>query len=158
MSDLNLVLLGPPGSGKGTQGERLQEDFPVVYIATGNILRAAVEEGTALGREAKAFMDRGELVPDPGIARARVVIALLGVGEPAELLGGQLGDAGGRERLRRRVLGGAIWASGTVDVCGHVGRTSEQQEVGKLMQCFFYRECWLLIIGMFLMLLLLLLL
>ena len=64
MSELNLILLGPPGAGKGTQAERLQEDFSVVYIATGNILRAAVDEGTELGRRAKAFMDRGELVPD----------------------------------------------------------------------------------------------
>ena len=46
MSELNLVLLGPPGSGKGTQGERLQEDFRLPYYATGDILRAAVREGT----------------------------------------------------------------------------------------------------------------
>jgi adenylate kinase len=64
VSELNLILLGPPGAGKGTQAERLQEDFRLLYIATGNILRAAVEEGTDLGREAKAYMDRGELVPD----------------------------------------------------------------------------------------------
>jgi adenylate kinase len=64
MSELNLVLLGPPGSGKGTQGERLQEDFRLPYYATGNILRAAVEEQTELGRTAKEYMDRGDLVPD----------------------------------------------------------------------------------------------
>lgn len=64
MSELNLILLGPPGAGKGTQAERLQDDFRLLYIATGNILRAAVEEGTDLGRQAKAYMDRGELVPD----------------------------------------------------------------------------------------------
>ena len=64
MSELNLVLLGPPGSGKGTQGERLQEDFRLPYYATGDILRAAVREGTDLGREAKQYMDRGDLVPD----------------------------------------------------------------------------------------------
>ena len=64
MSELNLVLLGPPGSGKGTQGERLQEDFRLPYYATGNILRAAVEEETELGRTAKEYMDRGDLVPD----------------------------------------------------------------------------------------------
>ena len=49
MSELNLVLLGAPGSGKGTQGERLQEDFRLPYYATGDILRAAVREGTELG-------------------------------------------------------------------------------------------------------------
>jgi adenylate kinase len=64
MSALNLVLLGPPGSGKGTQGERLQEDLELPYYATGDILRAAVREETEIGREAKAFMDRGDLVPD----------------------------------------------------------------------------------------------
>jgi adenylate kinase len=64
VSELNLILLGPPGAGKGTQAERLQEDFRLLYVATGNILRAAVEAGTDLGRQAKAYMDRGELVPD----------------------------------------------------------------------------------------------
>jgi adenylate kinase len=71
MSELNLVLLGPPGSGKGTQGERLQEDFRLPYYATGDILRAAVREQTELGRQAKAYMDRGDLVPD------EVVIAVI---------------------------------------------------------------------------------
>lgn len=64
MSELNLVLLGPPGSGKGTQGERLQEDLRLPYYATGDILRAAVRDETELGRAAKEYMDRGDLVPD----------------------------------------------------------------------------------------------
>jgi adenylate kinase len=64
MSELNLILLGPPGAGKGTQAERLQEDFPLAYIATGDMLRQAVKHETDLGKEAKAYMDRGELVPD----------------------------------------------------------------------------------------------
>lgn len=64
MSELNLVLLGPPGSGKGTQGERLQQDFRLPYYATGDILRAAVRQGTELGRKAREYMDRGDLVPD----------------------------------------------------------------------------------------------
>ena len=64
MAELNLILLGPPGSGKGTQGERLQEDFRLPYYATGDILRAAVRDETELGRIAKEYMDRGDLVPD----------------------------------------------------------------------------------------------
>lgn len=63
-SELNLILLGPPGAGKGTQAERLQEDFDLGYVATGDILRQAVADRTELGQQAQAFMDRGELVPD----------------------------------------------------------------------------------------------
>ena len=64
MSELNLVLLGPPGAGKGTQADRLRDDFELPYFATGNILRDAVKNGSELGREAKAYMERGALVPD----------------------------------------------------------------------------------------------
>lgn len=59
-----VVLLGPPGAGKGTQGERLAERFGIPKIATGDVFRAAVREGTPLGVQAKQYMDRGELVPD----------------------------------------------------------------------------------------------
>jgi adenylate kinase len=69
LSELNLILLGPPGSGKGTQGERLQSDFDLPYYATGDILRAAVRDGTEVGREAKDYMDRGDLVPDDVIVK-----------------------------------------------------------------------------------------
>jgi adenylate kinase len=64
VSERNLVLLGPPGAGKGTQAERLVEDFGLPYYATGNILREAVGNGSELGREARSYMERGELVPD----------------------------------------------------------------------------------------------
>jgi adenylate kinase len=64
MSELNLILLGPPGAGKGTQAERLQEDFPLAYVATGDMLRQAVKDETDLGTKAKEYMDRGDLVPD----------------------------------------------------------------------------------------------
>jgi adenylate kinase len=69
VSELNLILLGPPGAGKGTQAERLIGDFDLPYYATGNILRAAIEEETELGREAKGYVDNGELVPDELICR-----------------------------------------------------------------------------------------
>jgi adenylate kinase len=64
MAELNLILLGPPGAGKGTQASRLTEDFGLPHIATGDILRAAVSAQTPLGKEAKRYMDAGELVPD----------------------------------------------------------------------------------------------
>ena len=64
MPELNLILLGPPGAGKGTQADRLREDFGLPHISTGDILRAQVAEGTELGSEAKRYMDAGELVPD----------------------------------------------------------------------------------------------
>jgi adenylate kinase len=64
VSDLNLILLGPPGAGKGTQAERLRDDFGIPHIATGDILRAQVSEGTELGGEANGYMEAGELVPD----------------------------------------------------------------------------------------------
>jgi len=64
VAELNLILFGPPGAGKGTQADRLQRDFQLPYIATGVMLRENVEQGSDLGREAKRYMDKGDLVPD----------------------------------------------------------------------------------------------
>jgi len=64
VSDLNLILIGPPGAGKGTQAERLQLDFRLPFISTGEMLRENVKQGTELGMSAKAHMDSGGLVPD----------------------------------------------------------------------------------------------
>ena len=64
MSELNLILLGPPGAGKGTQAARLTEDFGLPYIGTGDLLREHTAEGSDLGRQAQEYMDRGDLVPD----------------------------------------------------------------------------------------------
>ena len=69
MGELNLILLGPPGAGKGTQAQRLVEDFDLPYYATGDILRLAVTEETEVGQEAKAYMERGDLVPDELICK-----------------------------------------------------------------------------------------
>jgi adenylate kinase len=82
VSELNLILLGPPGAGKGTQAEKLQQDFSLLYLATGAILRGAVEDGTPLGQEAKGYMDRGELVPDEVIVG--VIVDRLGEDDAAD--------------------------------------------------------------------------
>jgi adenylate kinase len=64
VSELNIILLGPPGAGKGTQAQRLVEDFRLPYVATGEMLRDAVRADTPLGREAAMYMNNGDLVPD----------------------------------------------------------------------------------------------
>ena len=72
---MKLILLGPPGAGKGTQAVRLVEHYGIPQISTGDILRKAVKEGTELGVLAKKYMDQGELVPDEvviGIIRERI--------------------------------------------------------------------------------------
>ena len=60
----NLILFGPPGSGKGTQSEKIVEKFGLVHLSTGNLLRQEIADKTPLGLEAKNFMDKGQLVPD----------------------------------------------------------------------------------------------
>lgn len=64
---LNVVIFGPPGSGKGTQSEQIIDYFGLGHISTGDILRAEIKEGTELGKIAASFIDRGELVPDSAI-------------------------------------------------------------------------------------------
>lgn len=61
---MNIILLGAPGAGKGTQGEVISDHFSIPTISTGNIIREALKSGTELGQKAKSFMDKGELVPD----------------------------------------------------------------------------------------------
>lgn len=104
-----IVLLGPPGAGKGTQGERLAAALGIPKVATGDVLRAAVREGTPLGREAKAAMDRGDLVPDavilgimkdalaaPSAARGAILDGVVRTVPQADGLARALGELGRR--------------------------------------------------------------
>ncbi|MBD3257472.1 adenylate kinase [candidate division GN15 bacterium] len=72
---MNIVFLGPPGSGKGTQAVRLAKDLNITHLSTGDVLREAVKQGTDLGKQAEGYMTRGELVPDDliiGLIEAKV--------------------------------------------------------------------------------------
>ncbi|WP_214829843.1 adenylate kinase [Exiguobacterium algae] len=72
---MNLVLMGLPGAGKGTQAAKIVEEYQIPHISTGDMFRAAIKGGTPLGKEAKSYMDKGELVPDEvtiGIVRERL--------------------------------------------------------------------------------------
>lgn len=64
---LNLVLFGPPGSGKGTQSQKLIDRYGLIHMSTGDILRTQIAEGTELGKKARAYMEKGELVPDEDV-------------------------------------------------------------------------------------------
>ena len=72
---MKLILLGPPGAGKGTQAKGIASRYGIAHISTGDMLRAEVREGTPLGLEAKSYMDKGELVPDAviiGMVKGRI--------------------------------------------------------------------------------------
>jgi adenylate kinase len=103
VSELNLILLGPPGAGKGTQAERLQADFALAHISTGDILRAQVAEGTKLGLEAQRYMKAGELVPDEVIVG--MIIERIGAADARD---GFLLDGFPRNETQADALGDAL--------------------------------------------------
>ena len=110
MADLNLILLGPPGSGKGTQGERLQEDLDLPYYATGDILRAAVKEGTDVGTKAKEYMDRGDLVPDEVLIG--IIAERLESGDRA-FGGGKIARDNSKSVFTLKTRSGTCWLGGS---------------------------------------------
>jgi adenylate kinase len=105
--ELNLILFGPPGAGKGTQAARLQEDFRLPYVATGDILRAAVKDGTELGLKAKGFMDAGALVPDELVID--LIVDRIGADDARD---GFILDGFPRTRAQADALGAAFDALG----------------------------------------------
>jgi adenylate kinase len=103
VSELNLILLGPPGAGKGTQAERLRADFGLAHISTGDMLRAQVADGTELGQQAQSYMNAGELVPDKVI----IGMILARIGEP-DAREGFLLDGFPRNERQADALGEAL--------------------------------------------------
>jgi adenylate kinase len=103
VSELNLILLGPPGAGKGTQADRLQADFGLAHISTGDMLRAQVAEGTELGQEAQRYMKAGDLVPDKVIVG--MIIDRIGDADARE---GFLLDGFPRNESQAEALGQAL--------------------------------------------------
>jgi adenylate kinase len=103
VSELNLILLGPPGAGKGTQAERLQADFGLPHISTGDMLRAQVAEGTELGRAAQRYMQAGELVPDAVIVG--MIMQRIGAQDAGD---GFLLDGFPRNQTQANALGEAL--------------------------------------------------
>jgi adenylate kinase len=120
-SELNLLLLGPPGAGKGTQAARLREDFDLPYIATGDMLREHRENGTELGKEAETYMNNGDLVPDDLVIKM-IMAEIEEKGDDGFLLDGfprSVGqaDALGKEIERRgRRLTAALLVDASDDV------------------------------------------
>ncbi len=107
MSELNLILLGPPGAGKGTQAERLQADFGLAHISTGDMLRAQVAAGTELGLQAQRYMKAGELVPDDVIVK--MIIARIGDADAGD---GFLLDGFPRNEVQADALAEAVGGLG----------------------------------------------
>jgi adenylate kinase len=104
-AELNLLLFGPPGAGKGTQASRLREDFDLPYIATGDMLREHREKGSDLGKEAEKYMSNGDLVPDELVIEM-IMAEIEDKGDDGFLLDGfprsvGQGDALGEEIERR---------------------------------------------------------
>ncbi len=120
-AELNLILFGPPGAGKGTQAARLREDFDLPYIATGDMLREHRENGSELGKEAETYMNAGDLVPDELVVKM-IMEEIEAKGDDGFLLDGfprstGQGDALGEEIERRgRRLTAALLVDASDDV------------------------------------------
>jgi adenylate kinase len=124
---INLILFGPPGSGKGTQAEKLKDHFNLLHISTGDLLRAEITAGTSLGTEAKKFMDQGVLVPD------EVVIGMIGGAFELAKQQGKLGiifDGFPRTTAQAQALDKMLLEKGT-SVSGVLSLVVDEEELTK---------------------------
>ena len=144
MNELNLLFLGPPGAGKGTQANRLVEQFDLPYYATGDILRAAVKEGSDLGEQAKEYMDRGDLVPDEVIIEVIMDRVDSEEAEDGFLLDGfprTVGQAealdSGLERLGRRLTAALVLEADDDEVVRRLSGRRVCEENGHLFHVEF---------------------
>lgn len=121
---LNLILFGPPGSGKGTQAEKLRDKYNLLHISTGDLLRAELKNETPLGMEAKKYMDKGELVPDT------VVIGMIGntIDENAGKVKGIIFDGFPRTQPQADALDKLLAEKGT-SISNVVALEVEEEEI-----------------------------
>lgn len=136
MAPLNILLLGPPGAGKGTQAERIKKEFGLAHISTGDMLREAVAQGTDMGLKAKGFMDAGDLVPD------EVVIGIVAerLAQP-DCGGGFLLDGFPRSLIQAQELDQALEAGGKKITLALAIIVEEKELVKRLTGRRLCREC-----------------
>lgn len=131
-----LILLGPPGAGKGTQAASLSKELRAAHVASGDLFRQAQEQGTPLGLQAKAYMERGELVPDE--LTVRMVLERL---EAPDCSGGVILDGFPRTLEQARALDQALGANGkTIDAVLYI-KVSEDELVRRLGGRWLCRDC-----------------
>jgi adenylate kinase len=131
-----VILLGPPGTGKGTQAKIAAERLGLAHVATGDLFRENVREGTELGKRAKAYMDKGDLVPDA----LTVAMLLDRIGQP-DAQGGVLFDGFPRTLQQAEALDAALRAEGKdVDLAVHV-TASDDEIVRRLSGRWLCRNC-----------------
>ena len=133
---MRIILLGPPGAGKGTQARRLADRYGLVIIGTGDIFRDHVARGTDLGRKAKEYMDRGEYVPDE--IAVRMVLERL---EQPDLGDGYILDGFPRTVPQAKALEGALAAAGHPLSCALNFRISDEMAVKRLTSRLTCPDC-----------------